>query len=61
MEQTPLITAIQEALKDRRIPVVAKSTGLGVNTIYRVRNGSERKPNAGTIKILADYLGVEVK
>ncbi len=61
MKQEQTIAAIQAALQDRRIAVVSESTGLGRNTIYRLRNGSERKPTAGTIKILADYLNVEVQ
>lgn len=58
MKQEQTILKIQAALQDRRIAVVSESTGLGRNTIYRLRNGSDRKPTAGTIKILADYLGV---
>lgn len=61
MKQEQTISKIQAALQDRRIAVVSESTGLGRNTIYRLRNGSDRKPTAGTIKILADYLGVEAQ
>ncbi len=61
MKQEQTIAAIRAALADRRIAVVSASTGLGRNTIYRLMNGSKRKPTAGTLKILTDYLNIEVQ
>lgn len=49
---------IQEALKDRRLYMVAASTKLHVNTIRNIRDGIETSPKASTIKLLTDYLEV---
>jgi len=46
---------ISDRLADRRIPVVAKATGLHYNTIAKVRNGGGN-PSYSVLKALSDYL-----
>ena len=55
-----VIAAIQKALRDRRVSVVADVTGLSIKTIRNVQFQGENKPNKSTIAILADYLKIEV-
>lgn len=47
---------IREALKDRRIGVVAAATGLHTNTIRAVRDGTNVNPTYKILKALSDYL-----
>ena len=56
-----LIAKVQAALQDRIVQTVAERTGLSQNTISALRDGKtgKRGPNSSTVKILADYLGVE--
>jgi len=55
-----LIIKIQAALQDRVILKVARATGLSKTTIFRIRDGQyqNKGPQLGTVKVLADYLGV---
>lgn len=52
------VKKICEALHDRNIQVVAERTSLSAFTIYRLINGTH-KPNASTVKLLADYLRIQ--
>lgn len=52
------IDKIKYALEDRTLSVVAAKTGLSRNTLSNIMRGVG-KPNAATIKVLADYLGVK--
>jgi len=47
---------VREALKDRRINVVAKATGLSRDAIADIRNGTSTNPRYQTVQLLADYL-----
>ena len=47
---------VREALKDRRIDVVAKATGLSKDAISDIRNGNSTNPRYQTVQRLADYL-----
>jgi len=47
---------IRVALLDRRPNIVAKRTGLHVNTIMRIRDGKETNPKIRTLSVLAAYL-----
>lgn len=55
-----VIAAIQKALRDRRVSVVSKVTGLSIKTIRNVQFDGENKPNKSTLSVLADYLKIEV-
>ena len=46
---------IQEALKDRRVGVVAKETGIHPNTVINIRDG-KTDPVYSSIKKLSEYL-----
>ncbi len=46
---------IVELLKDRNLQAVAKATGIGSATLYRLVHG-KGKPNTSTLKLLAAYL-----
>jgi transcriptional regulator with XRE-family HTH domain len=50
---------IRERLHDRKLTVVAQSTGLHYNTVYRIANGSSKDPAYSVIKRLSDYLDQE--
>lgn len=52
------LSEIKSALKDRRLCVIAKETGLHVNTIASIRDGKNTNPTLETLQKLADYLGV---
>lgn len=47
---------VQNALTDRRLPVVAKETGLSYFTVRRVAKGEDQRVTYETIKRLSDYL-----
>jgi transcriptional regulator with XRE-family HTH domain len=49
------IEEIQEALRDRRLRVVAMACGLSYPTVLAVKEGKS-KPSYETIKRLSDYL-----
>ena len=46
---------IQEALKDRRVGVVAKETGIHRNTVINIRDGKTDPQNSNLVK-LSEYL-----
>ena len=48
---------VRVALKDRKLLRVAECTGLSRNTVQAVAAGKV-SPHPSTIKVLADYLGV---
>jgi len=48
--------AIRSALKDRRLDMVSKATGLHVNTIRQIRDGKSTNSRYETIAILTKYL-----
>lgn len=50
------VEQIAEALRDRRIPVVAKATGIHHNTIAAIRDGKTTHPSHRVVTLLADYL-----
>ena len=47
---------IQDALKDRRLYVVAKETGLTYPTIKKMADGKELNYTLNTIKAVSKYL-----
>ncbi len=47
---------IREALKDRRIPIVADATGIHHNTIAAIRDGKTSDPSHRVVQALTDYL-----
>ena len=51
-----LLEDIQEALKDRKIKMVAEATGLHYNTIKNVRDNQYGNPSYKVMKALSDYL-----
>lgn len=50
------VLEIQKALKDRRLKIVSKATGLHVNTIRKVRDGMTNDPRSTSFILLSDYL-----
>ena len=50
------VLEIQKALKDRRLKIVSKATGLHVNTIRKVRDGMTTDPRSTSFILLSDYL-----
>jgi transcriptional regulator with XRE-family HTH domain len=50
------LDTVRKLLKDRRISVVAKATGIHRNTITYIRDDKRYNPNYDTYKKLADYL-----
>lgn len=47
---------VREALKDRRLSVVARETDLAYDTVWRVASGHMRQVRYETIKAISDYL-----
>ena len=47
---------VREALQDRRLSVVAKETGLHVNTIMHIRDNPDANPTYRVLVALSDYL-----
>lgn len=47
---------IKHALRDRRLDIVSKQTGIHRATISRIRNGENANPTYTVIKTLSDYL-----
>jgi transcriptional regulator with XRE-family HTH domain len=47
---------IRERLIDRRLPIVAKATGLGRKTLWEIREGRVTNPSYRVLKTLSDYL-----
>jgi hypothetical protein len=52
---------IKAALADRRIKMVAQSTGLHNNTIRDIRDNPKANPSYRVMKALSDYLEVVEK
>lgn len=50
------IDQIREALRDRRLVVVARECGLHENTVYRIMSGANANPSYETIRKLSEYL-----
>lgn len=53
------LESIREALRDRRVSMVAKATGLHYNTVRDVRDNPEANPTYKVLKALSDYLEVK--
>tara|TARA_R110000868_G_scaffold155870_1_gene382471 strand:+ start:184 stop:387 length:204 start_codon:yes stop_codon:yes gene_type:complete len=53
------IQAIRDALRDRRIGMVAAGTGLHYNTIKRLRDNPAANPSYKVLAALTDYLSGE--
>lgn len=47
---------VQEALKDRRLTVVAEATGLHYDTVWRVASGRVTAPSYDVVERLSHYL-----
>jgi hypothetical protein len=47
---------IKTALADRRLTVVAESTGLHYNTLRDIRDNPESNPSYRTLKAVSEYL-----
>lgn len=50
---------IKKALKDRRVSVVAKATGIHFNTIRDIRDKDSANPTYNIVTKLSDYLSKE--
>jgi transcriptional regulator with XRE-family HTH domain len=50
------IEQIQKQLKDRNLSAVARVTGMSMQTISAISNGTATKPSYETVKLLSDYL-----
>ena len=50
------IEDIKEALKDKRLSVVAEATGLHYNTLREIRDNPEANPTYKVLKLLTNYL-----
>jgi DNA-binding Xre family transcriptional regulator len=49
------VEEVSEALKDRKLNVVAEATGLTPNTLSEIKNGRATNPTIKTLKALSDY------
>ena len=49
-------TEIRKRLQDRRLDLIAKATGLHVNSIARIRDGKNLDPKHSTLEALSAYL-----
>ena len=47
---------ISKRLQDRRLPLVAKVTGLAYGTVRDIRDGEQTNPSYRVLKALSDYL-----
>lgn len=47
---------VQAGLKDRRLKVVARHTGLAYDTVWRVASGNMVRVSYETVQTLSDYL-----
>lgn len=50
------VDEISEALKDRRIPVVARAIGVHHNTVSAIRDGKVKNPSHRVVCALSEYL-----
>jgi transcriptional regulator with XRE-family HTH domain len=46
---------IADALKDRRLSVLAEATGVNRNTLAMIRDGKHENPRYDTTKAISDY------
>jgi transcriptional regulator with XRE-family HTH domain len=53
------IEEIRAALHDRKLTVVASSTGLHYNTISSIKRGEQLNPNYDTLARLSAYLSTQ--
>ena len=51
-----LLEDIQEALRDRKIKMVAEATGLHYNTVRQLASSPDANPTYKVVKALSDYL-----
>ena len=47
---------IRKALKDRRLSIISRATGLHSNTLAKIRDGVTLDPGHNTVLLLGDYL-----
>lgn len=52
------LTEIRNAMKDRKVRIVAQETGLNRGTIYNLLKEDCAIPTRSTIKALEKYLGI---
>jgi len=50
------VSEIERLLKDRRLDIVARETGLSSGTIRRFRDGEVTDPQLSTVLVLSEYL-----
>lgn len=50
------IEEIRKRLLDRRLAMVADSTGIHYATIHAIRNGKVTNPSYETVRLLSEYL-----
>ena len=50
------VAQIKEALKDRRLAIVAEATGLTRVSLNNIRNGTTKNPSYNTVVALSEYL-----
>lgn len=50
------IDEIRVALVDRKLTTVSERTGLHINTVREVANGTQSNPTWRTMMLLSDYL-----
>jgi DNA-binding Xre family transcriptional regulator len=50
------LVQVQEALKDRKIGVVAKATGLNYDTVRRIGNGEVKRVSYDAVAKISAYL-----
>lgn len=55
------IEQIKKALADRRLIVVAKSTGISYGTLLTIRDNPETNPSLKTMLLLEKYLSGGIK
>lgn len=51
-----MLDEVRNALRDRRLDIVAAATGLSEQTIATIRDGKNRNPTLATLQKLIDYL-----
>ena len=55
------IEQIRRALADRRLIVVAKSTGISYGTLLTIRDNPEANPSLKSMLLLEEYLSRGIK
>lgn len=51
------LPSIRDALKDRRLQVVADATGIHYNTLKNIRDNPKANPTWEVLRSVSDYLG----